>query len=85
MEDQSRKLFVLDTNVILYDTNCIRNLSGTQCCEPHTVLEEPDKFKRGNEGIYFQARQFLRELDQLASDLLSKTGAPLGLVGVVCE
>ena len=78
MKDQSRKLFVLDTNVILHDSNCIRNFQEHDVAIPITVLEELDKFKRGNEDIHFQARQFLRELDQLTGDLLSTTGAPLG-------
>ena len=74
----SQKLFVLDTNVILHDSNCIRNFQEHDVAIPITVLEELDKFKRGNEDINFQARQFLRDLDQLTGDLLSTTGAPLG-------
>ncbi|MDA7993013.1 MAG: PhoH family protein [Pirellulales bacterium] len=71
-------MFVLDTNVILHDSNCIRNFQEHDVAIPITVLEELDKFKRGNEDINFQARQFLRDLDQLTGDLLSTTGAPLG-------
>jgi len=76
--NHSQKLFVLDTNVILHDSNCIRNFQEHDVAIPITVLEELDKFKRGNEDINFQARQFLRDLDQLTGDLLSTTGAPLG-------
>ena len=32
-----------------------------------TVLEELDKFKRGNEDINFQAREFLRRIDAFKS------------------
>ena len=78
MLNHAQKLFVLDTNVILHDSNCIRNFQEHDVAIPITVLEELDKFKRGNEDINFQARQFLRELDQLTGDLLSTTGAPLG-------
>ena len=78
MLNHAQKLFVLDTNVILHDSNCIRNFHEHDVAIPITVLEELDKFKRGNEDINFQARQFLRDLDQLTGDLLSTTGAPLG-------
>ena len=75
MLNHAQKLFVLDTNVILHDSNCIRNFQEHDVAIPITVLEELDKFKRGNEDINFQARQFLRDLDQLTGDLLSTTGA----------
>ena len=78
MLNHAQKLFVLDTNVILHDSNCIRNFQEHDVAIPITVLEELDKFKRGTEDINFQARQFLRDLDQLTGDLLSTTGAPLG-------
>ncbi|MAN05733.1 MAG: ribonuclease [Planctomycetaceae bacterium] len=78
MLNHAQKLFVLDTNVILHDSNCIRNFQEHDVAIPITVLEELDKFKRGNEDINFQARQFLRDLDQLTGDLLSTRGAPLG-------
>ena len=45
---------------------------------PITVLEELDQFKRGNENIHFQAREFLRQLDALTGDVLSDEGSPLG-------
>ena len=78
MTTAEHKLFVLDTNVILHDSNCIRNFEEHDVAIPITVLEELDKFKRGNEDIHFQARQFLRQLDALTGDLLSPDGAPLG-------
>src|SRR5690606_9637615 len=58
------KLFVLDTNVILHDAGCLRNFAEHDVALPITVLEELDHFKRGNEDINFQARQFLRNLDE---------------------
>ena len=56
----SVKIFVLDTNVILHDSGCIHNFAEHDIAIPITVLEELDKFKRGNEDINFQAREFLR-------------------------
>jgi PhoH-like ATPase len=73
------KLFVLDTNVILHDSASIFNFEEHDVAIPITVLEEIDKFKRGNEDINFQAREFLRQIDALTGDLISSRGAPLGL------
>src|SRR5688572_29263167 len=72
------KTFVLDTNVILHDCGCLRNFKENDVALPITVLEELDKFKRGNEDINFQAREFLRRLDELTGDVLSDAGASLG-------
>lgn len=72
------KLFVLDTNVILHDAGCLRNFAEHDVVVPLTVLEELDRFKKGNEDLHFQARAFLRQLDELTGDVLSADGAPLG-------
>ena len=72
------KLFVLDTNVILHDSRCIRNFEDNDIAIPITVLEELDNFKRGNELINFQAREFLRQIDELTGDVLFEDGVPLG-------
>ena len=72
------KLFVLDTNVILHDWQCIRAFADNDVAIPITVLEELDKFKKGNQELNFHARQFLRQLDEITGDVLSTQGAPLG-------
>ncbi len=72
------KLFVLDTNVILHDADCIRNFEENDIAIPITVLEELDRFKKGHDDIHFQAREFLRSFDQLTGDVLSEQGAALG-------
>lgn len=72
------KLFVLDTNVILHDAGCLRNFEEHDVAVPITVLEELDRFKKGNEDINFQARAFLRRLDELTGDVLSSDGTSLG-------
>ena len=73
------KLFVLDTNVILHDASCIERFEENDIALPITVLEELDKFKRGNEDIHFQARQFLRKLDELTGQIISESGVSRGL------
>lgn len=72
------KLFVLDTNVILHDAGCLRNFEDNDIAVPITVLEELDRFKKGNEDINFQARAFLRRLDELTGDVLSSEGISIG-------
>ncbi|KAK4534862.1 hypothetical protein CDCA_CDCA03G0887 [Cyanidium caldarium] len=61
----TRRLYVIDTNVILHDSSCLWRFGRHDICLPITVLEELDKFKRGNEEINFHAREFLRMLDEM--------------------
>lgn len=72
------KVFVLDTNVILHDAGCLRNFQENDVAIPITVLEELDQFKKGNEDVNFQARAFLRHVDELTGDVLSPAGTSLG-------
>jgi PhoH-like ATPase len=72
------KLFVLDTNVILHDARCIHSFDEHDIALPITVLEELDRFKRGNEDIHFQAREFLRQVDSLTGAVMSAQGVPRG-------
>ena len=72
------KLFVLDTNVILHDSSCITHFEENDIAIPITVLEELDNFKRGNEQIHFNARDFLRILDDLTGDQLFEDGVSIG-------
>ncbi len=81
MESNSRstaKIFVLDTNVILHDASCIHRFQENDIAIPMTVLEELDHFKRGTEDIHFQAREFLRMLNDLTDDILNDDGVRLG-------
>ena len=66
MENKSEKVFVLDTNVILHDATCIQNFEDNEVVIPISALEELDQFKRGNEQIHYNAREFLRLLDELS-------------------
>ena len=73
-----KKNFVLDTNVILHDYKCLSNFEENDIYLPIIVLEELDHFKKGNEQLNFNARQFTRELDDLVDDNLFSSGASLG-------
>ena len=68
MANPSKKIFVIDTNVILHDATCIQNFEDNEIVIPISVLEELDQFKRGNEQIHYNAREFLRLLDELSVD-----------------
>lgn len=70
IKNVKNKFFVLDTNVVLYDFRCIYSFHEHTVIIPITLLEEIDKFKKGNEIINYNAREFSRELDALIGDRL---------------
>lgn len=74
-----KKNFILDTNVILHDYKCIQNFEENDVYIPIVVLEELDHFKKGNEQINFNAREFSRELDLIANENLFKKGVDIGI------
>ena len=73
-----KKLFVIDTNVVLFDHTCIYTFQEHDVALSVVVLEELDRFKRGNDLINLEARQFIRELDTLADGRSLGDGLPLG-------
>jgi PhoH-like ATPase len=73
-----KKLFVIDTNVVLFDHTCIYTFHEHDVALSVVVLEELDRFKRGNDLINLEARQFIRELDTLADSRSLSEGLPLG-------
>lgn len=75
----AKKIFILDTNVILHDFEAINNFEENDIYIPFIVLEELDKFKKGSEQINYNARAFVRELDLITDDDLFTSGAELGL------
>ncbi len=75
---RKKKLFVVDTNVILYDHTAIYNFQEHDVAIPIVVLEELDHFKKGNSLINFEAREFVRKLDSIAGDKLFTKGISLG-------
>jgi PhoH-like ATPase len=61
----NRKLFVIDTSVLLYDKNAMFNMEGNDIVIPLVVLEEIDKFK-SREGLLGEYARFInRFLDEL--------------------
>lgn len=75
---KSTKVFVLDTNVILHDATSIQQFQEHDIVIPITVIEEIDHFKKGNQVINLNAREFARTLDSLTGDALFADGVSLG-------
>lgn len=63
---EHRKIFVLDTSVIIYDHTAIKNFKEHDVVIPITVLEELDNFKKGNDTKNYAAREFIRYIDKLS-------------------
>lgn len=81
---RAKKVYVLDTNVILHDYNCLKEFGNADIAIPITVLEEIDEFKKGRDQLNFNAREFTRQLDELTgkksknSDIVFTTGVAIG-------
>lgn len=77
MPKSRKKIFVLDTSVVLYDHESIYNFQEHDVAIPISVLEEVDKFKKGDTVINFNAREFIRNLDKLSSSDILQQWIPL--------
>jgi len=74
-----RKLFVLDTNVLMHDPMCLFRFEEHDVFLPMIVLEELDGHKKGMTEVARNARQTSRTLDALAGAPGSDIGAGLQL------
>ncbi|MCR5325798.1 MAG: PhoH family protein [Bacteroidales bacterium] len=73
------KIYVLDTNVILHDHKAIRQFKENDLVIPTAVIEEADKFKKGNDTLAYHARGFMRDLDKITNGKsFGKNGVPIG-------
>ena len=72
------KFFVLDTNVLLHNSQSVSSFADNVVVLPMTVIEELDKFKKNNDELGRNARHVIRTLDSL------RTRGNLG-EGVVME
>jgi PhoH-like ATPase len=73
-----KKTLVLDTNVILHDSDCIYHFEDNDIVLPMAVLEELDHFKKGNEVLNYHARAFVRIIEEYASEKMFEQGVVLG-------
>jgi PhoH-like ATPase len=72
-----KKIFVLDTSVILYDHNAFENFQEHDVAIPIQVLEELDNMKSGNDTRNFEARSFIRLIDEISRKNLINKWQPL--------
>ncbi|OFY82246.1 MAG: phosphate starvation-inducible protein PhoH [Bacteroidetes bacterium RIFCSPLOWO2_12_FULL_35_15] len=63
---KEKKIFVLDTSVIIYDHMAAKSFKEHDVVIPITVLEELDNFKKGNDTKNFAAREFTRYIDKIS-------------------
>ena len=67
MHDATKKLFILDTNILMHDPNAIFRFHEHDIFIPMVVLEELDKHKTGISEVARNVRQTNRTLDELIS------------------
>ncbi|MCK9451267.1 MAG: PhoH family protein [Bacteroidales bacterium] len=69
---KAKKIFVLDTSVIIYNHNAINTFEENDVAIPITVFEELDNFKKGNDTKNFEAREFIRLMDRISGKYTMK-------------
>src|SRR3990167_5186308 len=60
-----KKVYVLDTNILVYDPNAFKNFEGATVGIPAVVLEELDHFKKEGTDRGRNSREFVRQIDAL--------------------
>jgi PhoH-like ATPase len=65
MQSSSKKLFVLDTNVLLHDASALFRFQEHDLLIPMITLEELDNQKKGHADLARSARQVSRFIDEL--------------------
>ena len=82
----SKRLFVLDTNVLMHDPTALFHFKEHNVYLPMVVLEEMDAGKKGMSEVARNVRQVSRFLDQLMSGFSVsdiEQGIPLSTRGIV--
>ena len=72
-----KKVFVLDTNVLLHDPTAMLRFEDNDVVLPITIVEELDRFKKYPEDTGRNARHVSRTLDQLRQQGSLTQGIPL--------
>jgi len=65
---EGKRLFVLDTNVLMHDPTCLFRFQEHDLFLPMVVLEELDKGKKGMSEVARNVRQVSRFLDEMMED-----------------
>ncbi len=83
-DSRQRRLFVLDTNVLMHDPSAIFRFQEHSIFLPMVVLEELDRGKKGTSEVARNVRQASRFLDQLMAGVSKQeidAGLPLPAPG----
>ena len=78
-----QKTFVLDTNVLLHNAECIESFADNRVVLPMAVIEELDRFKKNTDELGRNARQVIRRIDALRSQGNLHDGVPLANGGLL--
>lgn len=78
-----KKIYVLDTNVLLHDPRAIFSFEDNEVIIPGVVLEELDTKKRYMDEIGRNARHFSRIIDKFRQQGKLHTGVPLEQGGIL--
>lgn len=78
-----KKIFVIDTNVLIHDPQSIFGFSGATVVIPIIVLEELDQFKTDNSDRGRNAREVIRSLDMLRNRGSLREGVTLDNGGIL--
>ncbi len=81
--NSDKKLFVLDTNILMHDPTSLFRFQEHHIFIPMIVLEELDRSKKGLSDVSRNVRQVSRFLDELIKDADQKTiddGLPLSRI-----
>ena len=78
---ETRKTFVLDTSVLLYNSSSLRSFGDNDVVIPYVVLEELDKFKSREGEVGVNARQVARELNRVRKLGPINEGVPINESG----
>lgn len=78
-----KKIYVLDTNVLLQDPYSIFSFQDNEIVIPAVVLEEVDSKKRNMDEVGRNARQFSKQIDSLRGMGKLHEGVPLESGGIL--
>ncbi len=71
------KRYILDTNVLLHNSDALFAFEDNEVILPIELLEELDRFKKNHDELGRNARQVIRTLDELRSQGKLGDGVPL--------
>ena len=79
--EASRAIYVLDTNVLLFDPRALHHFQKSDIVIPITVIEEIDRFKKDLNDTGRNARSVSRMLDKMRAQGSLQTGVTLSSGG----